>query len=146
MKLAFKLSSAALLVAASISAAQAGGFMLTEQSVTNQGRAFAGAGIVGDDLSAVWFNPAGMTLLPGTSAQIGATLISLNLKAKSNDGLQTDNGATRKCRFRALILCISCLLTCGWAWASRRPLVCRLPIVMIGVSRKITGQTCMTAA
>lgn len=96
MKLAFKLSSAALLVAASISAAQAGGFMLTEQSVVNQGRAFAGAGISGDDLSAVWFNPAGMTLLPGTSAQIGATLISLNLKAKSTDGTQTDNGRDKE--------------------------------------------------
>ena len=96
MKLAFKLSSAALLVAASISAAQAGGFMLTEQSVANQGRAFAGAGIVGDDLSAVWFNPAGMTLQQGTAAQIGATLISLNLKAKSTDGTQTDNGRDKE--------------------------------------------------
>lgn len=96
MKLAFKLSSAALLVAASISAAQAGGFMLSEQSVAGQGRAFAGSGIVGDDLSAVWFNPAGMTLLPGTSAQIGATLVSLNLKVKSNDGTQTDNGRDKE--------------------------------------------------
>lgn len=96
MKLAFKLSSAALLVAASISAAQAGGFMLTEQSVANQGRAFAGAGIVGDDLSAVWFNPAGMTLQQGTAAQIGATLVSLNLKVKSNDGSQTENGRDKE--------------------------------------------------
>lgn len=92
MKPALKLSVAALFVAASISAAQAGGFMLSEQSVVGQGRAYAGAGIVGDDLSAVWYNPAGMTLLPGTAMQLGATMVSLNLKAKSTDGTQTDNG------------------------------------------------------
>lgn len=92
MKPALKLSAAALIVAASISAAQAGGFMLSEQSVVGQGRSYAGAGIVGDDLSAVWYNPAGMTLLPGTAMQIGATMVSLNLKAKSLNGLQTENG------------------------------------------------------
>ena len=44
--------------------------MLTEQSVAGLGRAYAGSGIVGDDLSAVWYNPAGMVLLPGTQFQI----------------------------------------------------------------------------
>lgn len=57
-----KLAAAATLSAALSSAAVAGGFMLTEQSVTGLGRAYAGAGIVGDDLSAVWYNPAGMSL------------------------------------------------------------------------------------
>jgi long-subunit fatty acid transport protein len=42
--------------------AQAGGYQLQEYSTTNMGRAFAGAGIVGDDYSAIAFNPAGMEL------------------------------------------------------------------------------------
>ena len=40
----------------------AGGYQLQEYSVVNAGRAFAGSGIVGDDYSAIAFNPAGMTL------------------------------------------------------------------------------------
>lgn len=55
----FKFSAALTLAAAATSAAYAGGFMLTEQSVAGLGRAYAGSGIVGDDLSAVWYNPAG---------------------------------------------------------------------------------------
>lgn len=57
----FKFSAALTLAAAATSAAYAGGFMLTEQSVAGLGRAYAGSGIVGDDLSAsgttrpVWF-------------------------------------------------------------------------------------------
>ena len=57
----FKFSAALTLAAAATSAAYAGGFMLTEQSVAGLGRAYAGSGIVGDDLSAVWYNPAGTT-------------------------------------------------------------------------------------
>lgn len=39
--------------------AYAAGFQVSEQSVVGLGRSFAGAGIVGDDLSAVFFNPPG---------------------------------------------------------------------------------------
>lgn len=46
----FKFSAALTLAAAATSAAYAGGFMLTEQSVAGLGRAYAGSGIVGDDL------------------------------------------------------------------------------------------------
>ena len=53
----FKFSAALTLAAAATSAAYAGGFKLTEQSVAGLGRAYAGSGIVGDDLSAVWYNP-----------------------------------------------------------------------------------------
>ncbi len=54
--------------------ANAAGFALTEQSVTGLGRAFAGAGIVGDDYSAIAYNPAGMTLLD-SGMQVGAVTI-----------------------------------------------------------------------
>lgn len=70
----FKFSAALTLAAAATSAAYAGGFMLTEQSVAGLGRAYAGSGIVGDDLSAVWYNPAGMVLLPGTQFQMGSVM------------------------------------------------------------------------
>jgi len=43
------------------------GFALVEQSVPNLGSAFSG-GAAAEDASTVFFNPAGMTLLPGTQA------------------------------------------------------------------------------
>ncbi|HIU84996.1 MAG TPA: outer membrane protein transport protein [Candidatus Aphodousia gallistercoris] len=64
--------------ALAVSSAYAAGFQLTEQSSLGLGRAYAGAGIVGDDLSAVHYNPAGMTLLEGTRVQAGFTWIALN--------------------------------------------------------------------
>ena len=79
-----KLAAAATLSAALSSAAVAGGFMLTEQSVAGLGRAYAGAGIVGADLSAVWYNPAGMSLLSGTAVQMGAVVADLDLEVTTN--------------------------------------------------------------
>ena len=95
----FKFSAAVTLAAAATSAAYAGGFMLTEQSVAGLGRAYAGAGIVGDDLSAVWYNPAGMVLLPGTQFQMGAVMAYLDLGVTAKKDMfgrpstDTDNGA-----------------------------------------------------
>lgn len=86
-----KLAAAATLSAALSSAAVAGGFMLTEQSVAGLGRAYAGAGIVGDDLSAVWYNPAGMSLLSGTAVQMGAVVADLDLEVTTNSSATFDN-------------------------------------------------------
>lgn len=86
-------SAAALVltgVAAAVSTAYAAGFQLTEQSSLGLGRAYAGAGIVGDDLSAVHYNPAGMTLLEGTRFQAGGTWIALN--ADYNGENDSENG------------------------------------------------------
>jgi long-chain fatty acid transport protein len=52
----------------------AAGFAINDISMTGIGRAFAGAGVVGDDYSAIGFNPAGITL-KGTGVQAGAALI-----------------------------------------------------------------------
>lgn len=52
----------------------AAGFALNDLSMTGAGRAYAGAGIVGDDYSAIGFNPAGVTL-KGSGAQAGLALI-----------------------------------------------------------------------
>lgn len=69
------------------SGAYASGYLLNEFSAVGQGRAFAGAGVVGDDYSAIAFNPAGMTL-KDTGIQVGATLVELRSHA---DGA-LDNG------------------------------------------------------
>lgn len=78
-------------LAAVSTSAMAAGFQLTEQSVVSMGRSHAGAGIVGDDVSAVWYNPAGMTLLPGTQFQISSTIVDLDIDYKGFDGT-TENG------------------------------------------------------
>ena len=77
--------------AAATSAAFAAGFQLTEQSSLGLGRAYAGAGIVGDDLSAVHYNPAGMTLLPGVQMQAGGVWIAVDAPFKGKDGSE-ENG------------------------------------------------------
>ncbi len=90
-----KKSAAALVltgVAAATSTALAAGFQLTEQSSLGAGRAYAGAGIVGDDLSAVHYNPAGMTLLEGTRFQAGGVWIGINADFNSDSGMADENG------------------------------------------------------
>ena len=67
----------ALACAGITSTAAAAGFQLSEQSVTSLGRAHAGAGIMGDDLSAAFYNPAGMLLNKGTSVQAGIVAASV---------------------------------------------------------------------
>ena len=84
---AFALTAAA----AATSAAFAAGFQLTEQSSLGLGRAYAGAGIVGDDLSAVHYNPAGMTLLSGTRFQAGGVWIDVDAPIKTANG-DSENG------------------------------------------------------
>lgn len=92
MKLIKKLSYATLSAAVMCgSAVHAAGFQLTEQGVTGLGRAYAGAGIVGDDLSAIAHNPAGLTLIPGTAIQQNVVLTALDFDYKGTSGA-TENG------------------------------------------------------
>ncbi len=92
-------------LAAISTSAMAAGFQLTEQSVVSMGRSHAGAGIVGDDVSAVWYNPAGMTLLPGTQFQISSTIVDLDIDYKGLDGSR-ENGRDKACSYSSL-LCFS---------------------------------------
>ena len=88
----FKIAAAAFAVASAFaSQAYAAGFQLTEQSSLGLGRAYAGAGIVGDDLSAVHYNPAGMTLLPGANFQAGVVYIDTNLEFEGKHNV-SENG------------------------------------------------------
>lgn len=88
----FKIAAAAMMVAGAFATqTYAAGFQLSEQSAIQMGRAMAGAGVVGDDLSAVHYNPAGMTLLSGTRMQATGTWVAVNLDYKGDSG-QSENG------------------------------------------------------
>ena len=78
------------------STALAGGYQLQEYSVTNAGRAFGGAGIVGDDYSAIAFNPAGMTLRQ-SGMQLGAMAMDIhsNMKGHLSNNAPGDKGKLR---------------------------------------------------
>jgi len=56
-------------------AASAGGFYIQEQSAAGVGRAQAGNVAAADDASTIYFNPAGMTQLPGIQLDNGIDLI-----------------------------------------------------------------------
>ena len=86
-----KAAAAAVMAVCAASAAHAAGFMLTEQSAGALGRAYAGAGVDGTDISGVYYNPATMTLHPGTSIQAGFVAVGLDLAYEGNDG-STENG------------------------------------------------------
>ena len=92
---AFKVALTAIAVAAAFaSTAHAAGFMLTEQSAGSLGRAYAGAGVDGTDLSGVYYNPATMVLHKGTAVQLGLVGVGLNLDYAGEDGT-TANGRNK---------------------------------------------------
>ena len=92
MKMTMKAAAAAVMAVCAASAAHAAGFMLTEQSAGALGRAYAGVGVDGTDISGVYYNPATMTLHPGTAIQAGFVAVGLDLAYESNDGKITENG------------------------------------------------------
>lgn len=84
-------AAATAVVAAFASAANAGGFQLTEQSALALGRAYAGVGVDGSDVSGVYYNPATMTLHSGTQMQLGVVGVGLNLDYAGDNGSR-ENG------------------------------------------------------
>lgn len=76
--------TAIALAAACASQAHAAGYQLNEYSITGLGRSFAGAGVVGDDYSALAYNPAGMTLMKRSGFQGGLTVAEMMSDVKSN--------------------------------------------------------------
>ena len=72
--------------------AVAGGFQLSDHSITSLGRNHAGYGIVGDDASAIQFNPAGLTLLKDKQIQFGFTLNNVSAEVE-NQGSNAFGGA-----------------------------------------------------
>lgn len=80
-----KAAAAAVMAVCAASAAHAAGFMLTEQSAGALGRAYAGVGVDGTDISGVYYNPATMTLHPGTAIQAGFVAVGLDLAFEGKD-------------------------------------------------------------
>src|SRR6201981_2546844 len=58
--------------------AQAGSFIINEQSVSGLGTAYAGGAAQAEDASTIFFNPAGLALLDHGELQIGGHFISPN--------------------------------------------------------------------
>ena len=83
-------------IAAALSAvagtAHAAGFQLTEQSALALGRAYAGVGVDGTDISGVYYNPATMVLHKGTKVQGGGVLVGLNLDYADKEPGNDQNG------------------------------------------------------
>jgi long-chain fatty acid transport protein len=67
--------AAGLALAGCASFVQAAGFALIEQNASGLGNAYAGAAAVAEDASTIYFNPAGMTLLPDRQWVIAGHLI-----------------------------------------------------------------------
>jgi long-chain fatty acid transport protein len=73
--------------AGGVSQARASGFALIEESASGLGTSFAGAAAAAEDASTIFYNPAGMSLLPGMQVSAGVDLI--NLSAKFSDSAST---------------------------------------------------------
>src|SRR5258708_3991303 len=70
------------------SQAHASAFALIEQSASGRGNSYAGAAAAAEDASTIFYNPAGMSLLPG-GMQVSAGLALINLSAKFSDSGST---------------------------------------------------------
>ena len=84
MKKLYMLAAVSALCLAS-SQSFAAGYQLNEYSMTGLGRSFAGAGIVGDDFSALAYNPAGMVLNKTSGVQAGMSVAHLNAKVRGEE-------------------------------------------------------------
>jgi long-chain fatty acid transport protein len=74
--------------AGGVSQAHASAFALIEQSASGLGTSYAGAAAAAEDASTIFYNPAGMSLLPA-GMQVSAGLALINLSAKFSDSGST---------------------------------------------------------
>lgn len=90
--------SRAALAAVSLAAcggASAAGFALIEQSGSGMGNAFAGGAAAAEDASTIFFNPAGMTQLPGKQFVIGVHGVKPSAKLSNEGSTATVGGPLR---------------------------------------------------
>ncbi|WP_460873488.1 OmpP1/FadL family transporter [Paralcaligenes ginsengisoli] len=74
----------AIILSIGASNAHASAFQLIEQNASGLGNGYAGSAAIADNASTIFFNPAGMTRLPGVSISAGATAISTSFKFSNN--------------------------------------------------------------
>ena len=92
LRLIYKFISILLMLSMSTLVYSAG-FQISEQSGTGLGRAFAGWGVINDDLSNAFYNPAGLTLKKGSQIQGTLYLIDGKSRFTAEDGASTTFGA-----------------------------------------------------
>ncbi len=80
------------------SAAYGGGFQLGEHSANAIGRSLAGYGVVGDDASAVFFNPGGLVLLDRPTVQNGLFYITSRFEFENQGSRQSLAGLSAPSR------------------------------------------------
>ena len=67
--------------------AHGAGFQLLEQNGSGLGSAYAGSAAIAEDASTIYYNPAGMTMLPGMNASAG--VVAIRPSFKFSDGGST---------------------------------------------------------
>src|SRR5690606_10949773 len=85
MQHSLKTLSALILGLGTMGIAHGAGFQLLEQNASGLGSAYAGSAAIAEDASTVYYNPAGMTMLPGMNVSAGAVAIKPSFKF-SNGG------------------------------------------------------------
>ncbi|PKO73740.1 MAG: aromatic hydrocarbon degradation protein [Betaproteobacteria bacterium HGW-Betaproteobacteria-17] len=88
----FNRLAASLVLAACANHAHAAGFALIEQNASGLGNAYAGQAAVAADASTIFFNPAGMTLLPDRQAVVAGHLIKPQAEFTGTSPLSGGNG------------------------------------------------------
>jgi len=79
----------ALLLLAFAGGASAAAFQLWEQNASGLGNAYAGSAAVADNASTIFFNPAGMTQLPGLHLSAGVTGVGPSYKFQNSGSTGT---------------------------------------------------------
>lgn len=77
--------------AGGVSQAHASAFGLIEQNASGLGNAYSGAAVAAEDASTIYYNPAGMSLLPG-GMQISTGVALINLSTKFGDSGSRQTG------------------------------------------------------
>lgn len=73
--------------------ASASGFQLIEQNASGMGNAYAGSAAVAENASTIYYNPAGMTYLPGRNFSAGVSAIGVSFKFKDGGTTAPGGGA-----------------------------------------------------
>ena len=84
----------AMLLAAFSASASAAAFQLWEQNASGLGTAYAGSAAIADNASTIFFNPAGMTNMPGIQLSAGVTGVgpSFQFQNSGSNGLLGTGG------------------------------------------------------
>lgn len=100
MKQQFRLAVMAAAIGAGLAGnAMAAGFQLQNQTGSGNGNAFAGAAATAEDAGTIFFNPAGMTMMPeGHSFSLAGTVLSRSVKFSdgSTTGLPAPSSSNGK--------------------------------------------------